>query len=105
MRASARTPHVHADAGARPRGRARSTRTHPSVRTDGFLPRPRTVKPVRRINTDASGRLDDVRGRPDGNFHPETSIMTSLLYSLGMMGKCLNTLTMKFFRALSLYQG
>jgi hypothetical protein len=41
-----------------------STRTHPSVRADGFLPRPRTVKPVRVVNANAGGR-------PDGNFHPK----------------------------------
>jgi hypothetical protein len=57
MRASARTP--------------MSARTRPCVLADGFLPHPRTVKPVREVNADAGGR-------PDGNFHPKTFVMTSL---------------------------
>jgi hypothetical protein len=36
-----------------------------------FLPRPR-------VTADAGGRPDDVRGRPDGHFHPKTCVMTSL---------------------------
>jgi hypothetical protein len=61
---SARTPRVRADAPC-PRGRPVSARTHCSVRADAiftartwFLPRPR-------VNADAAGRPDDVRGRPD----------------------------------------
>jgi hypothetical protein len=44
---------------------------HPNVRADGFLPHSRTVKPVHGVNVDAGGR-------PDGNFHPKTSVMTSM---------------------------
>jgi hypothetical protein len=47
--ASAQTHHVRADACARPR-----------------------------VNADVDGRQDDVRGRPDGHFHPKMSVMTSL---------------------------
>jgi hypothetical protein len=54
---------AHAD--PRPR-----RRTAVSVRTR-FLLRPR-------VNADMGGRPDDVRGRPDGHFHPKTSVMTSL---------------------------
>jgi hypothetical protein len=32
---------------------------------DGFLPHPRTVKSVHRVNAVAAGRPDDVRGRSD----------------------------------------
>jgi hypothetical protein len=82
-RARTRATRVHARPRERavtgPRGRA-STRTHDRVRTDAiftartrFLPRPR-------VTADAGGRLDDVRGRPDGHFHPKTSVMTSLLW-------------------------
>jgi hypothetical protein len=39
---------------------------------DGFLSHLRTVKPVRGVNVDSGGR-------PDGNFHPKTSVMTSLV--------------------------
>jgi hypothetical protein len=72
-----------------PRGRwaaSAPARPHPCVCTDAlpiftartwFLPRPR-VKPRPRVNADAGGRPDDVRGRPDGHFHPKTSVMTSL---------------------------
>jgi hypothetical protein len=48
-----------------------SARMHPNVRADGFLPHSRTVKPVHGVNVDAGGR-------PDGNFHPKTSVMTSM---------------------------
>jgi hypothetical protein len=41
------------------------------VRADRFLLRPRTVKPIRGVNADAGER-------PDSNFHPKTSIITSL---------------------------
>jgi hypothetical protein len=54
-----------------------SARMHYRIRADAifiartrFLPRLR-VKPRTRINADAGGR-------PDGHFHPKTSVMTSL---------------------------
>jgi hypothetical protein len=64
---------------ARPRGHGHGpTRTR--VRADAictartqFVPRPRVIA--------------DAGGRPDGHFHPKTSVMTSLLiYSLGIYG-------------------
>jgi hypothetical protein len=55
-----------------------SARTQQRVRADGFLPRLRTIKPVRGVNADARRHPNDVRGRPDGNFHPKLSVMTSL---------------------------
>jgi hypothetical protein len=59
--------HVRADAGVRPHRRAMSTRTLGWVRADAPQ-----LPCVRRVNADAGGR-------PDGNFHPKTSVMTSLL--------------------------
>jgi hypothetical protein len=58
-----------------------SARTHPSVRADGFLPRPWTVKPVRGVKAVAAvvWTTSGWKGCPDGNFHPKTSVMTSLL--------------------------
>jgi hypothetical protein len=68
VRARGRAMHVH----ARPHGRAVTGprgRTAASARTR-FLPRPRVI-PCPRVTMDAGGR-------PDGHFHPKTSVMTSL---------------------------
>jgi hypothetical protein len=49
-----------------------------------FLPRPRTVKTRPRVKPRlrgkrGRGRTSRQKGRPDGNFHPKSSFMTSLL--------------------------
>jgi hypothetical protein len=61
---------VHADAATSPHGRI----FLPSAWTVKTRPR---VKCIRRVNADARGRPDDIRGRserPDGKFYRRTSI-------------------------------
>jgi hypothetical protein len=62
---------VHARRDPRPHGR-----TNASAQTR-FLPRLRTVK-TRPRDKHGHGRTYGRKGRPDGHFHPKTSVMTTL---------------------------
>jgi hypothetical protein len=68
---------VRADAPQRPRGRIFTVSADCKTRLR-VKPRPRD-KCGRGRTSRQCPWMSELRGRPDGNFHPKTSVMTSLL--------------------------